>query len=159
MNLVPVNILIVEDDEVDIMTLKRAFKKNNLGNDLHFAHNGQEALDMLRGTNGVEKLTPTPKIIITDINMPRMNGLEFIKALRNDAELHALSVFVLTTSNHDADRQEAYNLNVAGYIIKPIEMETFIRAVSVLNNYWQLIFNDEPHSVEGEQNQAQVAGN
>lgn len=148
MELVPLNILIIEDDEVDIMTLKRAFKKNNMANPLFFAHDGVEALNMLKGMNGVEKLNPTPKIILTDINMPKMNGLEFIKALRADEELHAISVFVLTTSNHEQDRIDAYSLNVAGYIIKPIEMDTFIKAVSVLNNYWQLCFNEEPHKVE-----------
>jgi CheY-like chemotaxis protein len=138
------NIMIVDDDNVDIMSLQRAFKKNNMANPLFIANDGVEALDMLRGTNGKEKIVPTPKIIISDINMPKMNGLEFIKELRADKDLHAISVFVLTTSNDDKDRIEAHNHNVAGYIIKPINMESFIRAVSVLHNYWQLVFNEEP---------------
>ena len=139
------NIMIVDDDNVDIMSLKRAFKKNNMANPLFIANDGVEALDMLRGTNGKEKIVPTPKIIISDINMPKMNGLEFIKELRADKDLHAISVFVLTTSNDDKDRIEAHNYNVAGYILKPINMESFIQAVSVLHNYWQLVFNEEPH--------------
>src|SRR5688572_22590995 len=107
------NILLVDDDDVDIMTLQRAFKKNNISNPLHVAHNGIEALDKLRGTNGVDKITPTPRVILLDINMPQMNGLEFLKELRADNNLHTISVFVLTTSNDDKDRIEAYNYNVA----------------------------------------------
>ena len=133
-----VNILLVEDDEVDIMNVQRAFKKNNILNPLSLAHNGVEALDKLRGTNGEQKITPVPRIILLDINMPKMNGLEFLKELRADADLHTISVFVMTTSNDDKDRFEAYNYNVAGYVIKPITFESFVSAVSILNNFWQL---------------------
>ena len=133
-----VNILLVDDDEVDCMNVQRAFKKSNILNPLSIAHNGVEGLDMLRGTNGVTKITPTPRIILLDINMPKMNGLEFLKELRSDPVLHNISVFILTTSNDDKDRFEAYNYNVAGYIIKPISFENFVAAVSILNNFWQL---------------------
>lgn len=133
-----VNILLVEDDEVDIMNVQRAFKKNNILNPLTIANNGVEALDKLRGTNGAQKITPVPRIILLDINMPKMNGLEFLKELRNDPALHTISVFVMTTSNDDKDRFEAYNYNVAGYVIKPITFENFVAAVSILNNFWQL---------------------
>ncbi len=133
-----VNILLVEDDEVDVMNVSRAFKKNNILNPLTVAHNGVEALDKLRGTDGQTKITPTPRIILLDINMPKMNGLEFLKELRADPDLHTISVFVMTTSNDDKDRFEAYNYNVAGYVIKPITFENFVAAVSILNNFWQL---------------------
>ena len=133
-----VNILLVEDDEVDVMNVQRAFKKNNILNPLTVAHNGVEALDKLRGTNGEPKITPLPRIILLDINMPKMNGLEFLKELRADPALHTISVFVMTTSNDDKDRFEAYNYNVAGYVIKPITFENFVAAVSILNNFWQL---------------------
>jgi len=133
-----VNILLVDDDEVDCMNVQRAFKKSNISNPLTIAHNGVEALDMLRGSNGVQKITPTPRIILLDINMPKMNGLEFLKELRADKDLHTISVFVMTTSNDDKDRFEAYNYNVAGYILKPISFENFVTAVSILNNFWQL---------------------
>ena len=133
-----VNILLVEDDEVDVMNVQRAFKKNNILNPLSVAHNGVEALDKLKGTNGVEKISPVPRIILLDINMPKMNGLEFLRELRADPVLHAISVFVMTTSNDDKDRFEAYNYNVAGYVIKPITFENFVAAVSILNNFWQL---------------------
>lgn len=134
-----ISVLLVEDDDVDAMNVKRAFKKVNISNPLHHAENGLQALNMLRGTNGEERLTPTPRIILLDINMPRMNGIEFLHELRKDPELHALSVVVLTTSNEERDKIAAYNLNVAGYILKPVEPEKFIEAVSTLNMYWTLI--------------------
>lgn len=133
-------ILLVEDDEVDIMNVKRAFKKNNILNPLHIAHNGLEALAMLRGDSAqsIEKISPTPKVILLDLNMPKMGGLEFLKELRNDPALKAISVFVMTTSDEESDKFTAYNLNVAGYIIKPLSFESFVQAVSILDHYWKL---------------------
>jgi CheY-like chemotaxis protein len=133
-----VNILLIDDDEVDCMNVQRAFKKSQITNPLFIAHNGIEGLDMLRGTNGADKISPGPRIILLDINMPKMNGLEFLKELRADKDLHSISVFVMTTSNDEKDRFEAYNYNVAGYIIKPISFEKFVSAVSILNEFWQL---------------------
>ncbi len=133
-----VNILLVDDDDVDCMSVRNAFKKNNIMNPLFVAHDGIDALDMLRGTNGMKKIQPTPRIILLDINMPRMNGLEFLKEIREDVELHNISIFVMTTSNSDSDKIEAYNYNVAGYIVKPLSPEKFVTAVSTLNNFWQL---------------------
>jgi CheY-like chemotaxis protein len=132
------NILLVEDDSVDVMNVQRAFVKNNITNPLHIAFNGVEALNMLRGRNGKPKLNPSPRIILLDINMPKMNGLEFLRELRNDDDLKSVSVFVMTTSNDDQDKIEAYNLNVAGYILKPLSFEKFVNAVAVLNSYWKL---------------------
>jgi CheY-like chemotaxis protein len=132
------NILLIEDDSVDVMNVQRAFKKNNITNPLHIAFNGVEALNMLRGTNGKPKLNPMPRIILLDINMPKMNGLEFLRELRNDPELRSISVFVMTTSNDDQDKIEAYSLNVAGYILKPLSFEKFVNAVCILNSYWKL---------------------
>lgn len=132
------NILLVDDDQVDVMNVQRAFKKNNIENPLHVANNGMEALDMLRGTEGREKIIPTPRLILLDINMPRMNGMEFLREIRKDPVLRSISVIIMTTSNDDKDKFEAYNLNVAGYIVKPVSFEKFVSAVSVLNTYWQL---------------------
>lgn len=132
------NILLIEDDSVDVMNVQRAFKKNNITNPLHIAFNGVEALNMLRGTNGKPRLNPLPRIILLDINMPKMNGLEFLRELRSDPELNSISVFVMTTSNDDQDKIEAYRLNVAGYILKPLSFEKFVNAVSILNSYWKL---------------------
>lgn len=132
-----ISIMLVEDDEVDVMNIKRAFKKNNITNPLYLAGNGLEALEMLRRC-GTEDM-PMPKIILLDLNMPKMNGIEFLKELRKDEQLHKLSVFVMTTSNKDNDILEAYNLNVAGYILKPLSMDKFMNAVGTLSNYWQLM--------------------
>ncbi|MBA9079462.1 response regulator [Rufibacter quisquiliarum] len=128
-----VPILLVEDDEVDIMNVQRAFKKNNINNPLYIANNGLEALEMLRS----DALPQTP-IIILDINMPKMNGIEFLQELRKDPALNRISVFVMTTSNEDSDKFNAYNLNVAGYILKPLSFEKFITAVGTLDRYWKL---------------------
>lgn len=128
-----VHILLVEDDEVDIMNVQRAFKKNNITNPLHIAHNGLEALDMIR-----EGSIPMLPIIILDINMPKMNGIEFLQELRKDPALNRISVFVMTTSNEDSDKINAYNLNVAGYILKPLSFEKFLSSVATLNRYWKL---------------------
>ncbi len=138
MNYKAVNILLVEDDMIDVMNVKRAFKKNKINNALLFAENGVEALEMLRGENGKEPIKPIPKIILLDLNMPKMGGIEFLKELRADENLKNISVFVMTTSNEDNDKVEAFKLNVAGYILKPLSFESFVNAVSTLHNYWML---------------------
>ena len=131
------NFLLVEDDAVDVMNVQRAFKKNNIVNPLFIAHNGIEALEMLRGEGGKEKI-PRPKIILLDINMPKMNGIEFLEAMRADPELKSILVIVLTTSNEERDKVAAYRLNVAGYILKPVKLEDFVQAMATLNLYWTL---------------------
>ena len=93
---------------------------------------------MLRGTNGHEKIQPRPSIILLDLNMPQMNGHEFLRELRADDELKPISVYVMSTSNDERDRIEAYGNNVAGYIMKPLSLESYVDAVSVLNNFWSL---------------------
>ena len=130
-----INILLVEDDEIDVMNVKRALKKNNISNPLHVCGNGVEALDYLRSINSFIEL---PRIILLDINMPRMGGIEFLRELRNDDKLKHISVFVMTTSNEEQDKVNAYKLNVAGYILKPLSIESFISSVAMLNNYWML---------------------
>lgn len=132
-----ISILLVEDDEVDIMNAQRAFKKNNITNPLYVVGNGLEALDALQGKNP-DLTIPKPRIILLDINMPKMGGIEFLHEMRKDPELRATSVFVMTTSNEDSDKIAAYNLNVAGYILKPLSFEGFSTAVTILNHYWQL---------------------
>ena len=128
------NILLVEDDEVDVMNVRRAFKKNNIANPLHVASNGLEALQMLRG----HEIPKDRRLVLLDLNMPRMNGIEFLRELRADAELRAIPVVVLTTSNEEKDRVEAYNLNVAGYILKPVTLINFVETMATLNRYWTL---------------------
>ena len=128
-------ILLVEDDEVDVMTVKRAFKKANIANPVHVASNGVEALQMLRDGS----LPETRRLILLDLNMPRMNGIEFLRELRKDPELANLTVVVLTTSNEDRDRVDAYQLNVAGYLLKPVTFHDFAEVMATLNKYWTLM--------------------
>jgi len=133
-----INILLVEDDEVDVMNLQRAFKKNKISNPLYIAGDGLEALDMLRN-NGTKAITPLPQIILLDLNMPRMNGIEFLEEIRKDERLKPISVIVLTTSNEERDLVAAYNFNVAGYILKPIDFREFTQTVTTLDAYWSLM--------------------
>ena len=134
-----INILLVEDDEVDVMNVKRAFKKYKISNPLYIAGNGLDALDMLRSHNGQSPQVPeTRRLILLDLNMPKMNGLEFLHELRNDENLKKTPVIVLTTSDEDRDRIEAYNLNVAGYILKPVTFGNFAEVMVALNKYWTL---------------------
>lgn len=139
------NIMLIEDDEVDIMNVQRAFKRNNIGNPLFVARNGLEALEMLRDTS--DERIPSVQIILLDINMPRMGGIEFLMELRKDPQLKAISVFVMTTSNEDSDKISAYNLNVAGYILKPLSFDGFVNSISVLNHYWHLCEQPRPVAV------------
>jgi CheY-like chemotaxis protein len=132
------SLLLIDDDEVDVMTVKRAFKKNNITNPLYVAVNGVEALAMLRGKEMPKLLPGQRRLILLDLNMPKMGGIEFLRELRADPELRALPVIVLTTSNEDKDKVEAYNLNVAGYIIKPVTFNKFVEAMGTLNKYWML---------------------
>lgn len=129
------NILLVEDDEVDVMNVRRAFDRNNITNPIHVAENGLEALRMLRdGT-----VPRGRRLVLLDLNMPRMNGIEFLRAVRQDPELVGLSVVVLTTSNEERDKVDAYRLNVAGYLLKPVTFVNFVELTSALNKYWTLV--------------------
>lgn len=134
-----INILLVEDDEVDVMNVKRAFRKINITNPLYIASNGLEALAMLRKSEGEPTVIPAGRrLILLDLNMPKMGGIEFLKHLRADPVLRIIPVIVLTTSNQDKDRVEAYDLNVAGYILKPVTFSNFAETMATLNKYWAL---------------------
>ncbi|HEY8520549.1 MAG TPA: response regulator [Gammaproteobacteria bacterium] len=127
-----VTILLVEDDEVDVRALRREFEKLRIANPLVVARDGVEALEKLR-------TIPRPYLVITDINMPRMNGIELLRNIRADAELRDSIVFVLTTSNDEQDKIDAYNLNVAGYMIKSDMGASFTRAIGLIENYWKVV--------------------
>ena len=135
---VSVHLLHVEDDELCLMGLYRAFKAAELANPIHFAHNGIEALEMLRGTNGRSRL-PRPFVILLDLCMPRMGGIEFLQELRNDEDLKKSVVFILTTSGADDDKVKSYNLGVAGYILKTNPANAFIEATALLETYWRVV--------------------
>lgn len=129
------NILLVEDDEVDVMNVRRAFQKNKIANLLFVAPNGVEGLEMLRGGD----IPRDRRIVLLDLNMPRMNGIEFLRELRQDPDLKPTPVVVLSTSNDERDRIEAYNLNVAGYLLKPVTFSNFCEVMAALNKYWALV--------------------
>lgn len=132
-----VNVLLVDDDEVDIMTVRRTFERHDITHPLYVAQSGAEALDMLRGSDhDLPEVPAHRRIILLDINMPCMSGLEFLQELRQDASLCNTPVVILTTSNDDHDRAEAYKLNVAGYLIKPISAKNFSEVMVALNRYW-----------------------
>jgi CheY-like chemotaxis protein len=131
-------LLHVEDDDLCIMGLVRAFKKAKIANPISFAHDGIDALEMLRGTNGRERL-PRPYLILLDLNMPRMGGVEFLKELRKDEDLKKSIVFIMTTSGADKDKVNAYNLGVAGYILKTNPANAFLEATALLDTYWRVV--------------------
>ena len=134
-----INILLIEDDEVDVMNVKRAFKKYKITNPLYVAGNGLEGLEMLRSQDREQPQVPeSRRLVLLDLNMPKMNGLEFLQELRKDDNLKRTPVIVLTTSDEDKDRMEAYNLNVAGYILKPVTFNNFAEVMVALNKYWTL---------------------
>ncbi|MGI4873673.1 MAG: response regulator [Janthinobacterium lividum] len=118
------NILLVEDDQMDVMNVQRELRKQSITVPLIHARNGRDALNMLRGENGEAKIA-RPSLVMLDINMPRLNGLELLKILRDDPEFSDLNVFIMTTSDLDIDRLGAKNLNVSGYIIKPLTFDSF----------------------------------
>jgi CheY-like chemotaxis protein len=129
------NILLVEDDEVDVMNVRRAFDRNKIANPIYVAENGLEGLRMLRdGT-----VPRGRRLVLLDLNMPKMNGIEFLRAVRQDPDLVGLSVVVLTTSNEERDKVDAYKLNVAGYLLKPVTFTNFVELTSALNKYWTLV--------------------
>lgn len=133
-----VTILLVDDDDGDVKTVQRAFAKAGIVNPLVRAVDGVQALELVRGKDGIGALQ-RPYIILVDINMPRMNGLAFVKALRDDAVLKSSIVFIMTTSRHDADRYAAYELNVAGYILKENAGADFLDFVQLVGGYVRIV--------------------
>jgi CheY-like chemotaxis protein len=129
------HILLVEDDDVDVMNVKRAFEKNKILNPLYVAANGLEALSMLREG----KVPQARRLILLDLNMPGMGGIEFLRELRADPALRLTPVVVLTTSGDEKDRIDAYDFHVAGYLRKPVEFPNFMELTAALNKYWTLV--------------------
>lgn len=132
-----VNILLVEDDIVDQQGIKRALRELQFANPLRIADNGVTALEVLREEEN--PLLRAPYMVILDINMPKMNGLEFLAEIRADKDLRDTVVFILTTSRNPGDIEEAYRLNVAGYIVKSDLKNSFLEALSMLEHYWRIV--------------------
>jgi CheY-like chemotaxis protein len=133
-----VSILVVDDDRVDTMAIRRSLRELKIANPVFAARDGIEALECLRGENGREKLR-SPLLVLLDLNMPRMGGLEFLEELRADPMLHSTLVFVMTTSSAVEDRTRAYAKNVAGYVLKFQQEHGFQNAILMLEHYWRIV--------------------
>jgi CheY-like chemotaxis protein len=138
-------ILLVEDDSVDAMTVQRAFKDLKVTNPLAHSINGEEALAYLK-----DESNKKPCVILLDLNMPKMNGTEFLKVVKADDALKKIPVVVLTTSQEERDIVESFNLCVAGYIVKPVDYKKFVEAIRTIDLYWTL--SELPKEKVGDQN-------
>ena len=127
------SILLVEDDQVDIMTVERAIKEVDKSSHLHVVNNGEEALSYLEN-----KDNEYPDIILLDLNMPRMSGIEFLKIIKQRESLKRVPVVVLTTSKEEQDKTESFTLGVAGYMIKPIDYKYFVDMIKTVDLYWTM---------------------
>lgn len=130
------SVLVVEDDEIDIENIKRAFKKINLYNNVYYVNDGIEAKEF------IENKKPSHLIILLDLNMPRMSGIEFLEWLRESNNSNC-PVIVLTTSSEEIDKKQAYKNCISGYILKPVDHIQFIERVSVLGKYWSICELDD----------------
>jgi CheY-like chemotaxis protein len=126
-------VLLLEDDNVDAMTVKRALKDLDVKNPLIHLPNGEDGLKYLQNNSNAE-----PCVILHDLNMPRMNGIEFLKIAKSDPRLKGIPIVVLTTSRADQDKLACFDSSVAGYIIKPVDYKGFLDAMKTLNLYWSL---------------------
>ena len=133
-----INILLVEDDDGDAMAVERTFRKAGITSSIVRAVDGIEALQILKGTDGHARLAK-PSLLLVDLNLPRMNGIQLVTAIREDHELHDAVIFVLTTSNRQQDRSAAYALNVAGYILKEKSGEDFQSLFNLVNSYQRIV--------------------
>ena len=133
-----VSIVLVEDDEVDAKSVERALTKLKIVNPYYHTRNGLEALELLTG-NDHQKPLPKPYLVILDLNMPLMGGIEFLQALRKDPEIEDTIVFVLTTSSADEDRVAAYKEHIAGYIVKSDMVNGFTDVIELLDSYWRIV--------------------
>jgi CheY-like chemotaxis protein len=135
----PVTFLLVEDDEVDIQAMQRTFARMRLANTLLVARDGVEGLTMIRGEGGQEPLE-RPYIVLLDLSMPRMGGIEFLEVLRADPQLTSTVVFVMTTSAEERDRVAAYKHHIAGYIVKhDLSSDGLSKAIDMLDHYWRVV--------------------
>jgi len=126
------SILLLEDDEIDVAAIKRALKELNIKNPLVVCENGDKGLEWLRAN-----LHTPPAVILTDIDMPVMNGMEFLDKIKRDPDLQKLPVVILSTFREEQDRAKAFKLGVAGYMIKPIDASKYRSILKIIADYWQ----------------------
>lgn len=140
-----VEILLVEDNPNDAELAIRALKKHNLANRMHHAKDGAEALDFIYGTGAYKdrKNGAHPKVILLDLKLPKVDGLEVLKRLKSDHGTRSIPVVIVTSSKEEGDMVRSYELGVNSYIVKPVEFEKFMEAVSKMGLYW-LLLNERP---------------
>lgn len=131
-NLKSLNILLIEDDIIEVMKLKRATDSLQLNHKITEANNGEEALQLL------EKKDSLPDIILLDLNMPKINGIEFLKILKADDRLKYIPTIILTTSNNQRDLLECFKIGIAGYVLKPLKYEDYVSKIEKLLAYWSI---------------------
>ncbi len=133
-------ILLVEDDLIDQLTVKRALKELNISNPLLLAENGEEALDLLEDKQEEE----LPYLILLDINMPRMSGIELLEIIKQKERYKPIPVIILTTSKDEQDLKRSYEHSIAGYMLKPIKYKDYMELIRVIHNYWtkSLVINN-----------------
>ncbi|GAA5503287.1 response regulator rcp1 [Deinococcus xinjiangensis] len=134
-HLLPIEILVVEDSEPDILLTQEAFEEAKVKNRLHVARDGEEAINFLR-RKGPHAQAPRPDVILLDINMPRKNGLEVLQELKADPDLATIPVLMLTTSQAEEDVRNSYARHANGYVIKPVGFENFLNAIRAFENFW-----------------------
>ena len=126
-------VLLVEDDDVDVMTVERAFKELKIKNQLVHAANSEQALDYLRSDSNKK-----PCVIFLDLNMPGMDGIEFLKTIKADEALKMIPVVVLTTSGQEESKIDSFNLSVGGYMVKDVDYKKFTDIIRTIDQYWTL---------------------
>jgi CheY-like chemotaxis protein len=142
----PVEILLVEDNPNDVELTLRALKRANLANRIEVARDGAEALEFIFGTGARADLQNYPGMILLDLNLPKVDGMEVLRRVKEDPRTRPIPVIILTTSREDIDRSEAYRLGVNSYVVKPVAFDQFVEAVRILGLYW-LLLNQPPVSL------------
>ncbi|MBK8662519.1 MAG: response regulator [Ignavibacteriales bacterium] len=144
-NNTPVEILIVEDNPNDATLMLRALRKNHVSNNIKICEDGEEALNFLfsKGEFEGESILSTLKVIFLDLKLPKINGLEVLKEIRENESTHKMPVVVVTSSKEDPDIKAAYELGVNSYVVKPVQFEDFVKAVAQVGMYW-LLLNEPP---------------
>ena len=136
----PVEILLVEDNPADVELTLRALKKHNLTNQVHVVTDGAQALDYLfgSGASGEQNHVP-PKVVFLDLKLPKVDGREVLRRMKSDAKMKMIPVVVLTSSKEESDIVESYKLGANSYVVKPLDFDKFVEAVSELGLYWVLL--------------------
>ena len=135
-NMKPATILLVEDDPGDQKLITVSLRNQKLGNEVHIAGSGEEAMDFLYRRGKYSDGAPQPDLILLDLNMPGMGGKEFLRQIKEDDRVKMIPVIILTSSDSDADVLDTYNLHASGYVKKPVKLEDFKRVVKEINEYW-----------------------